>query len=517
MRRALLASCILFPALAFAQNAPTVGDVYQSGSPQPVEQSYQKLYQLAAEITNDPSFDYQQAHADTTNWPDIAKAQAQWDTAMGQSGNALTQDERSSIVPCVAHLNAAIDDEERGYLIQVTQPSNSGAQTTAQTLISEGKAEFAKCLLKGAVTANGTPPGTGAGGPGETSGSGPTNGGSPGGNNGQPPINGGGGTPGGNPVRSPGGSPGGPPSSGGPGNGAGPTSGSGGGPGSGGGVAPSDPDMANQFLLDAQTLLQNAGRISKSMTDAMDVTKHNNVGISVALMSAFGAIGKGIGLAAQQYKALAVAGAVAQDAPLLQMGGAAATESGVMANEVSQLESQIASSGAAGMAQDIPAFMEDAVIESTPNLPPQGALPTCTVLACARLSQLLGRNTQLMEVFEKIKPNIRLETSPTGEVYAAGGLTPSAVASALDKIGIKAQVEKGMEAMMDTVRAGNPVIGNVFTAGPGSGSAHALVVEGIETRGTVEGLQIYDPMGFNFWQPASTFEKHFTGLFIKPL
>ena len=66
-------------------------------------------------------------------------------------------------------------------------------------------------------------------------------------------------------------------------------------------------DFSDKLAADAETVLQSAGRISKAMTDAMDVTKHNNVGINVMLMSSLGALGKTMSLVAQQYKALAAA------------------------------------------------------------------------------------------------------------------------------------------------------------------------------------------------------------------
>ena len=145
MRKTLLAVWFLLPTVAFSQNAPTVGDIYESGTPQPVEQAFQKLHQIAAEITADPSSFYVQGRVDKSQWPAVDQAQAQWYTAMSQAGTGLTPDQRNNIVPCAAHLNNAIGDMERGYLIHITQESNPPAQATATKLYGEAQDEFAKC------------------------------------------------------------------------------------------------------------------------------------------------------------------------------------------------------------------------------------------------------------------------------------------------------------------------------------------------------------------------------------
>ena len=156
-------------ARAQQQQTPTTPpmEIFESSGDPPVQQAFQKLYALTAEITADPSSFYLQAQVDKSNWPAVDQAQAQWDNAMLQAGTALTQDQRNDIVPCVAHLNAAIDDMKRGYVIHITQESNSAAQNEAQLLYEEGKQEFAKCLASGVATdAGGTPGTTGGGTPG---------------------------------------------------------------------------------------------------------------------------------------------------------------------------------------------------------------------------------------------------------------------------------------------------------------------------------------------------------------
>jgi hypothetical protein len=154
-----------FAGVHAQQQAPIapVGDIYESGAPQPVEQAFQKLYEITAQITADPSSFYVQGQVDKSQWPAVDQAQAQWDTAMGQAGTALTQDQRNNIIPCAAHLNNAIGDMERGYLIHITQESNPPAQATATALYGEGQNEFAKCLATGVATDAGDTPGTTSG------------------------------------------------------------------------------------------------------------------------------------------------------------------------------------------------------------------------------------------------------------------------------------------------------------------------------------------------------------------
>jgi hypothetical protein len=519
MRANWLAIWLLFPAIVFPQTAPPGSDIFESsGEPdatQPVEQAFHKLYSLTAEITDDPSSFYVQVEVDKSNWPAVDQAQAQWDNAMGQSGNALTQAERNNVVPCVAHLNAAIDDMKRGYIIDKTQQTNPSAQSQAQALYGEGRAEFAKCLSNGMLAGNvtetengGAPGGTNGGTPSGSNGGSPATGGAtPGSSGGGVPTNG---------SRTPGSSSGGVPTNGGgnPGNSVKI-------PGSTGNADPTlqaVSNFSNQLRGYAETILQNAGRISKAMTDANNVATHNNVGIGVALTSGFGAVAQELGAAARQYQLLAAeSGPAAQEGEILQFASTSATESGNMANDAAQLESQMASAGAAssGAAGEGTWYMADAEIIDEAGLPPQNIYPTCTVLSCARLARLLGRNTELMEILEKIKPKIMISPKVEGEI--AGGLTPDEVVSALKTIGISAKVEEGLTPMMNTVRAGNPVIANIRTWSNGGGNLHAVVVEAVETRNGVPGLQIYDPAGLVIWQSVEKFGNYFTGIFEMPL
>jgi hypothetical protein len=287
---------------------------------------------------------------------------------------------------------------------------------------------------------------------------------------------------------------------------------------------------ANQKLLaDAQAILQNAGKISKQMTDAMDVTKHNNVGIGVAVGACFGAAGKLMGMVAQEYKVIAAANAiaVAQKAPIVQIADEAAAESTTLAGQAEQTIAQagktpvsgpgggpVGSPGETPFGSGTPGgggidYQEGMVFKGVAGAPAQGEIPICGVLSCQRIAQLLNKNV----------PTLRLLSTGIGPK----GLTPQQIVAALARIGIKATVGPGAtkaEAftnMMDQVRKGNPVIAGLYSTGSASSPLHAVVIEGLEDQAGVTGLSIYDPAGWQYWQPITSLQKYFTGEFVMPL
>ncbi|MGO9323897.1 MAG: hypothetical protein ACLP07_05000 [Terracidiphilus sp.] len=204
MRRVVLGSLLGFACFAYAQQP--VGDVYESGSGAGTPaQAVQNLYQLAAKITADPSSGYDPK---TDHWPEADAAWQQWDNSMALNGNALTQQQRQGLVPCAAHLGAAIDSAERSYRIEISQAGNSAAQATAQKLLGAARSDFAQCNLAEALQGSDENPATGGTGPGSDSG------GTPGGGSG-PPIQGGVSTgPNSTPGTTGGGGPGTPPTTG---------------------------------------------------------------------------------------------------------------------------------------------------------------------------------------------------------------------------------------------------------------------------------------------------------------
>lgn len=304
-------------------------------------------------------------------------------------------------------------------------------------------------------------------------------------------------------------------------------------------------EFSNRMRAAAESILQSVGRISKAMTDANDVTKHNNVGIGVAFGSMFGAASQMMRLTASQYQALAVAGhATGDEAAVVQIANVAASESQTFAGQAMETVSELGAAGPefsqAQYGAAASGYTENAVFDPLykPLISQNVEIPNCTAHACAKLADLLGRNDGIFKIFaqESLWPKITLEVTreiQNGQVVEkvslAGGLNAQEVASALQSIGIQAQVGTGLPGLLSEVNAGRPLIAGVYTiqpppiaaAGQASSavkiSLHALVIEGAEVRGGILGLKIYDPLGSYYWQPISTFAKYFTGEFVKAL
>lgn len=279
-------------------------------------------------------------------------------------------------------------------------------------------------------------------------------------------------------------------------------------------------DLSDKLRADAETILQGAGRISKAMTDAMDVTKHNNVGINVAVGAYFGSVGKLMGTVAQEYKTLAAANAIAaaQKAPIVQIADEAAAESGTLAGQAEQTVAQagktpVGTPGAgpggtplgSGIAPNTggTGYQTGMVLKGVAGAPGQGELPICGVLSCQRVAQILQKNV----------PTLRMLSTGIGPK----GLTPQQIAAALQRLGINGQVGTGMTNMMNQVRAGKPVIAGLYTTGATNSPLHAVVIEGLSTEGGVAGVNIYDPAGWYYWQPIKALQTYFTGDFVAAL
>ena len=292
-------------------------------------------------------------------------------------------------------------------------------------------------------------------------------------------------------------------------------------------------DFSNEMRRAAETMLQAAGRIAKASSAAMDVTKHNNVGVGVAVGGYFGILASTIGNVAREYQAVAAANrAASQQNAILPIAEEAASESQAMADQATETVAELAAgkpaaAALAGSASSV-GFLDDVeplAAASTPIVS-QGALPTCTVLSCYRLAELLGRNVSIFDVFNRIRPIVVATIVKNGNLVSVSmdrGLTLQEISSALPSIGIRAEVATGVTNMMNEVRAGRPLIAFVSTINPGAAAAgvklpiHAVVVEGMEYRAGVLGLKIYDPIGMFYWKPLSTFEQFFTGGFVKPI
>jgi len=282
-------------------------------------------------------------------------------------------------------------------------------------------------------------------------------------------------------------------------------------------------DFSDQMRAAAETMLQNAGRISKAMTDSMNPATHNNVGINVMLMSSLGALGKTMSFVAEQYQAIAaakVAASAAEQAAILEIAGESAAESGTLASEAEQAVAQAAKAGSAsagtpmgtlgGNMVGLLPYQEGMVYLGKTVIQTTGDLPYCGVLSCARLGQLLKANASLTKAFEAVQ-------------VGAEGSTPQQMAAGLQQMGIDAQIATGTTAgatMAKLLGQGKPLIAGVEIFGPGgtpvvgTSGLHAVVIEGAETIGKVDGFRIYDPAGWYYWQPVTTFFKYFSGVIV---
>jgi hypothetical protein len=162
MRRLALGALLSFACFACAQQP--VGDVYESGtSAETPAQAVQKLYELTAEITDDPSSGYD---AKTDHWPEEDAAWQQWDNSDPNGSSAAIQKQRTELAACAAHLSAAIDAAERSYRIQKSQPNNSAAQADAQKLLGTARSDFEQCNLADALNGTNGNPASGTASPG---------------------------------------------------------------------------------------------------------------------------------------------------------------------------------------------------------------------------------------------------------------------------------------------------------------------------------------------------------------
>lgn len=302
-------------------------------------------------------------------------------------------------------------------------------------------------------------------------------------------------------------------------------------------------NLTYEMRMLTEAMLRFAGRISKSMTDAMDVTKHNNVGIGIALGSYLGAIGKlaeGISQAANGLKLAAAANTTAgQQQALMEIASIAEQESAAAANNAEQvLGSALKQHGpppaTTGPLEAPQGYLSDIqYINQTGE--GQGSMPICGVLTCRRLANILGQDIEYIDAFTHLQPNYVSRYVPTivdgkplivnGQVVRhleiTGGLTPQKMVDGLRAMGLQAATGSGVDNLMAWLSAGRPLIAGVKTVSHLEAASeltqiplHAVVVEGVESRAGVLGLTIYDPVGFSYWQPLSTFRRFFTGEFI---
>ncbi len=141
---------LLSISLAYAQQQPApVGDIFsvntQGQTAETPLRAFANLYQIAAEMTQDPSSEYDPGHGPKSDFPYPADIEKQWVRSVATNGKQLTAEERRQLIPCAAHLRNAIGSMERGYRIKISQVGNAPAQKSAQNLYAMGRAEFALC------------------------------------------------------------------------------------------------------------------------------------------------------------------------------------------------------------------------------------------------------------------------------------------------------------------------------------------------------------------------------------
>ena len=96
------------------------------------------------------------------------------------------------------------------------------------------------------------------------------------------------------------------------------------------------------------------------------------------------------------------------------------------------------------------------------------------------------------------------------------GISIYKVEALLKNNGVKAQAlsRRKLDDIVRYTKTGNPVIVRIKN----KDFSHFIVVDGITTRGGVKVVAIRDPHGKQYFSPATTFEKSFTGdvIFLKP-
>jgi hypothetical protein len=105
-------------------------------------QALLNLNQAAQQLITDPASEYEKGA--NPDFPYPSAIQQQWLASMSAYGTNLTVEERKLLPACAAKLNAAIQDMEIGYRIQVSQPS-AAAQLSAHKRFIDAKNEAAQC------------------------------------------------------------------------------------------------------------------------------------------------------------------------------------------------------------------------------------------------------------------------------------------------------------------------------------------------------------------------------------
>ncbi|HEX5687633.1 MAG TPA: cysteine peptidase family C39 domain-containing protein [Ideonella sp.] len=128
----------------------------------------------------------------------------------------------------------------------------------------------------------------------------------------------------------------------------------------------------------------------------------------------------------------------------------------------------------------------------------QGRLPTCGANSCVMVLDTHGKTVDVGVLIDRIGPEPR-------------GITMHEIQGLLKSEGISASLFKGrtVKDLARYTQDGLPVI--VRIRNEENGFSHAVVVDAVTTRHRMEVVAIRDPHGRQYYSPASTFSKYFSG------
>jgi hypothetical protein len=287
-------------------------------------------------------------------------------------------------------------------------------------------------------------------------------------------------------------------------------------------------DLSIQMRQAAENILQAAGRFSKASTDAMDVTKHNDVGIGVAFGAYFGWLAGNYRSIGTELKGLAaIRGGASEAKVIAPLVTEAAAEAPAMASQVAELVNDLqaekpalgagiqSNAGLPGMPE---LYNQDAVVYPWKWGQAQGDGTVCGAACAMRAAHVLGVDKDIFQVIDAM-PGVKLEDILTN------GVKNWQVKHALRALGLQARMNEGLANLYREVATNRqPVIAAMrsfneyFDPATGKwvqpGLDHAIVVESTEIRNGVPGVNIYDPVGTFYWQPLKTFGRFFRGDYV---
>jgi hypothetical protein len=151
-------------------------------------------------------------------------------------------------------------------------------------------------------------------------------------------------------------------------------------------------------------------------------------------------------------------------------------------------------------------LLEDAIPRSGERLVVnQGPFPTCGHNSCGMVLDTLGKEVDVAALIKKLPPTDK-------------GIMAHSVADLMKGEGVPASVFGGRN-VKDLARytaAGVPVVVRVVDNSGGTGFSHFVVVDGVTNRSGASVVAIRDPHGKQYFSPAATFEKNFSGDVVVP-